>query len=133
MTTKYDESLMKTASVWGEMSYCKRAQVGAVLAKDGRVISTGFNGTPTGFKNECEQDDKTHWYTIHAEMNAILFAAKNGISTDGSTLYVTLSPCRECSKLILQAGIKRVIYKKEYYIKDGIDFLKLNGISVSQL
>jgi len=178
---KFDSVMMDTAITWAKQSYCKRRKVGAILAKDGRVVSNGYNGTASGGDNGCEElvdtcpscgksfiyDDKnpdnnevsTHKcscgatidYTldfleknkskflkskdsvIHAEANTILFAAKNGISTNGCTLYVTLSPCIECSKMIIQSGIKRVVYLSEYRVTTGIDFLINNSIQVDQI
>ena len=137
MTTKdfkYHETYLKMATVWSTLSCCKRKKVGALIVKDGTIISDGFNGTPKGFPNECEDvKDNTHWYVLHAEANAILKVAKSSQSTEGSTLYVTYSPCKECSKLIIQAGIKLVIYKEEYRDISGIKMLREAGISVVQL
>jgi len=125
--------LMEIAEVLSKESYANRNKVGAVLSKDNRIISTGYNGTPSGMNNQCEDNEsKTHWFVLHAEANAILFAAKHGIKTDGASLHVTMSPCRECSKLILQAGIKEVYYHDEYRDSSGIDFLKENNIKVEK-
>lgn len=117
------------AQVWARNSYCKRRQVGALLVKDRMIISDGYNGTPSGFENVCEDaDGVTKPYVLHAEANAISKVAKSGNSADGATLYVTASPCLECAKLIIQAGIKRVVYSDEYRLKDGIDLLRRAGI-----
>jgi dCMP deaminase len=181
---KYDKVMMQTALVWAEQSYCERAKVGAVIAKDGRIISVGYNGTPSGLENKCEKEvDKElkteccnvsyyeldnklyclncnnevgfvdysgdvkryvgrfnivpviktdHSRVVHAEANAILFAAKNGISTNGCTLYVTLSPCSECAKMIIQAGIKRVVYLENYRNLDVLNLLREARIAVEQ-
>ena len=119
---------------WGKLSHCKRKQVGALIVKDRMIISDGFNGTPTGFENHCEDEDNyTKWYVLHAEANAILKVASSTQSCKGSTLYLTLSPCRECSKLIHQAGIIRLVYLKEYKDRAGIDFLKNAGVIVEQI
>jgi dCMP deaminase len=178
---KYDKTLMDTAKIWSNESYCDRKKVGAVIAQDSRIISTGYNGTISGAENCCENEiiDKVvicseckgqsfwdredngipfkHCTTcdtkvfekdfiykevprlvskntvVHAEANAIMFAAKNGIKTDGCTLYVTMSPCVECGKMIIQSGIKRVVYSESYRITDGIDFLKEHGVEVINL
>ena len=127
------KSLMKAAEIFAKDSYCKRNQVGAVIALEGRVMSTGFNGTPSGTLHDCEKDQTTHWYVLHAEANAILFAARKGIPTEGTSLYVTMSPCKDCSKLILQAGIKEVFYKEAYRDTTGIDFLKENDVHVKRI
>ena len=109
--TKYDKAYLKMALEWGELSYCKRRKVGALIVKDKMIISDGYNGTPTGFENICEDDEGyTKWYVLHAEANAIAKVSSSTQSTNGATLYITLSPCRECSKLIFQSGIKRVVY-----------------------
>jgi dCMP deaminase len=119
---------------WGKLSHCKRKQVGALIVKDRMIISDGFNGTPTGFENHCEDEDNyTKWYVLHAEANAILKVASSTQSCKGSTLYLTLSPCRECSKLIHQAGIIRLVYLKEYKDRTGIDFLKNAGVIIEQI
>ncbi len=124
-----DSRYLRMAFTWAENSYCKRRQVGALLVKDKMIISDGFNGTPSGFDNICvDENDVTHPYVLHAEANAITKVACSNNSSDGSTLYVTTSPCMECSKLIIQAGIKRVVYSELYRIHDGIDLLKKAGI-----
>lgn len=131
---KFDASYMEMASIWAKNSYCKRRQVGALLVKDRMIISDGYNGTPSGFENVCEDENGvTKPYVLHAEANAISKVAKSGNSSDGATLYVTASPCMECSKLIIQAGIKRVVYKDEYRLSDGIELLKRAGIEVVRL
>ena len=132
--SKFDEKYMEMASVWATNSYCKRRQVGALLVKDRMIISDGYNGTPSGFENVCEDENGvTKPYVLHAEANAISKVAKSGNSSEGSTLYVTASPCLECSKLIIQAGIKRVVYRDEYRLTDGIDLLKRAGIEVEKI
>lgn len=129
-----DKRYLKMAAIWAQNSYCKRRQVGAILVKDKMIISDGYNGTPSGFENNCEDDNfKTKPYVLHAEANAITKVAKSGNSSDGATLYVTSSPCLECSKLIIQAGIKRVIFYDNYRLEDGIDLLKRAEIEVIQV
>ena len=119
------------AKIWAENSYCKRRQVGALVVKNQMIISDGYNGTPSGFDNVCEDDTNTTFpYVLHAEANAITKLARSSNNSDGSTLYVTDAPCIECAKLIIQAGIKRVVYAKEYRLTDGIDLLKQAGIEV---
>ena len=131
---KFDKSYMEMASVWARNSYCKCRQVGALLVKDRMIISDGFNGTPSGFENICEDENGvTKPYVLHAEANAITKVAKSGNNSDGSTLYVTSSPCLECSKLIIQSGIRRVVYQEEYRLTDGIDLLRRAGIEVIKL
>ena len=130
---KFDASYMEMASVWARNSYCKRRQVGALIVKDRMIISDGYNGTPSGFENICEENGVTKPYVLHAEANAITKVAKSGNSSEGSTLYVTASPCLECSKLIIQSGIKRVVYRDEYRLTDGIDLLRKAGIEVEKL
>ena len=128
---KYDIAYLKMAKEWAKLSYCNRRQVGALIVKDKMIISDGYNGTPTGFENNCEDEENTtKWYVLHAEANAIMKVAASTQSCDGATLYVTLSPCRECSKLIFQSGIKRVVYIVEYKDKTGIDFLKKSGLEI---
>ena len=118
---KYDYAYLEMAKRWGQLSYCKRKQVGALIVKDRMIISDGYNGTPTGFENVCEDEDNyTKWYVLHAEANAILKVASSTQSCDGATLYVTLSPCRECSKLIHQSGISRVVYSEAYKDLSGV-------------
>jgi len=129
--TKFDQSYLRMARVWAQNSYCKRRQVGAILVKDRMIISDGYNGTPSGFENVCEDDNGvTKQYVLHAEANAITKVAKSANSSLGATLYVTASPCLECAKLIIQAGIKRVVYCDDYRMSDGIDLLRLSGIEV---
>lgn len=131
---RYDKAYLKMALEWGKLSHCKRKQVGSIIVKDRMIISDGYNGTPTGFDNCCEDEhEKTHWYVLHAEANAILKVAKSTHNADGATLYITLSPCKECSKLILQAGIVRVVYYNSYKDDAGIHFLKESGIQVDQI
>jgi dCMP deaminase len=120
---KLDKTFINIAKEVGTLSHCTRSKVGAVLVKDGNVISFGYNGTPAGMDNGCEENNVTKDEVIHAEMNAILKAAKSGNSVEGSTLYLTLSPCKECSKLILQSGVKKVVYLNTYRNLDGIQFL----------
>ncbi|MBN2615182.1 MAG: dCMP deaminase family protein [Bacteroidales bacterium] len=128
---KFDESYLEMARVWAKNSYCKRRQVGALLVKNRMIISDGYNGTPSGFENLCEDEDYiTKPYVLHAEANAITKVAKSNNSSDGATLYVTDSPCMECSKLIIQSGIKRVVYAREYRIKEGLDLLRRAGVQV---
>ena len=127
---QFDGSYLDMASVWARNSYCKRRQVGALIVKDRMIISDGYNGTPAGFENVCEEDGVTKPYVLHAEANAITKVAKSGNSSDGATLYVTASPCLECAKLIIQSGIKRVVYSEEYRITDGIDLLRRAGVEV---
>ncbi len=122
------------AETWGKLSYCKRRQVGAIIVKKRMIISDGYNGTPTGFENVCEDEENyTKWYVLHAEANAILKVASSTQSCDGATLYVTLSPCRECSKLIHQSGISRVVYSEAYKDLSGVEFLKKAGVTVNQI
>ena len=133
-TKKYDIAYLKMAETWGKLSYCKRRQVGAIIVKNRMIISDGYNGTPTGFENVCEDEDNyTKWYVLHAEANAILKVASSTQSCDGATLYVTLSPCRECSKLIHQSGISRVVYSVAYKDLSGVEFLKKAGVTVNQI
>ena len=124
-----DERYLRMATIWAENSYCRRRQVGAIIVKDKMIISDGFNGTPSGFENVCEdENDSTKPYVLHAEANAITKVARSSNSSDGATLYVTTSPCIECSKLIIQSGIKRVVYNESYRMHDGIDLLKRAGV-----
>ena len=126
---KYDRAYLKMAKTWGELSYCKRKKVGALIVKDRMIISDGYNGTPSGFENVCEDDKNyTKWYVLHAEANAILKVAASTQSCMGATLYITLSPCKECSKLIHQSGLIRVVYSKAYKDTSGLDFLKRAGV-----
>lgn len=126
-----DMRYLRMATIWSENSYCERRKVGALIVKDKMIISDGYNGTPTGFENVCEDENNVSKpYVLHAEANAITKIARSSNNSDGATLYVTDSPCIECSKLIIQAGIKRVIYKREYRLTDGVDLLKRAGIEV---
>lgn len=131
---KFDSRYIEMAAVWAKNSYCKRRQVGALLVKDNMIISDGYNGTPSGFENVCEDENGvTKPYVLHAEANAISKIAKSGNNSRGATLYVTASPCMECAKLIIQSGIRRVVYRDEYRITDGIDLLRRAGIEVEQV
>ncbi len=131
---KFDKSYLEMAAIWARNSYCKRRQVGALLVKDKMIISDGYNGTPSGFENICEDEDGvTKPYVLHAEANAISKVAKSNNSAQGATLYVTASPCIECSKLIIQSGIKRVVYRDQYRLTDGIDLLRRAGVEVEHL
>lgn len=122
------------AHEWAKLSYCKRKQVGALIVKDRMIISDGYNGTPSGFENKCEDDaGNTQWFVLHAEANAILKLAGSTQSAKDATLYLTLSPCKECSKLILQSGIKKLVYVDHYKDNDGIEFLKNHGIEIVQV
>ena len=126
-----DVRYMRMARIWAENSYCKRRRVGALIVKDKMIISDGYNGTPSGFENVCEDENNvTKSYVLHAEANAITKIARSGNNSDGATLYVTTSPCIECAKLIIQAGIRRVIYGEKYRIEDGINLLKRANIDV---
>lgn len=129
---QFDRSYLEMARVWAKNSYCTRRKVGAILVKDRMIISDGFNGTPAGFENICEDPatGKTKPYVLHAEANAITKVAKSGNNSEGATLYVTDAPCLECSKLIIQAGIRRVVYVIEYSVRDGIELLRRAGIEV---
>ena len=125
---------MRMAREWGKLSHCERKQVGALIVRDRMIISDGYNGTPTGFENPCEDEQGlTKWYVLHAEANAILKVAGSTQSCQGATLYITMSPCRECSKLIHQSGIKRVVYLDAYKDTSGVDFLERAGVAVEQL
>lgn len=132
---KYDKVMLETAKLFGNLSTCEKKKVGAVIAKDGRILATGYNGTVSGFDNECETysfiENKliTSPFVIHAEQNVLMFCAKNGIPTDGTTMYVTLSPCETCAKLIVQAGIKRVVFLELYKNTDGVLFLQQADIN----
>ncbi|PJB12608.1 MAG: CMP deaminase [Flavobacteriales bacterium CG_4_9_14_3_um_filter_40_17] len=131
---KYDKAYLRMAKEWGKLSYCKRRQVGAIIVKDRMIISDGYNGTPSGFENICEDDDNfTKWYVLHAEANAILKVAASTQSCKGATLYITLSPCRECSKLIHQAGIIRLVYEQAYKDTSGLAFLERAGVQLTFL
>ena len=131
---QFDGSYLTMAQIWAENSYCKRRKVGALLVKNNMIISDGYNGTPSGFENICEDENGvTKPYVLHAEANAITKVAKSGNSSEDATLSVTASPCIECAKLIIQAGIKRVVYRDEYRLHDGPDLLKQAGIEVEQV
>ena len=131
---KLDQRYLRMAQIWAENSYCIRRQVGALIVKDKMIISDGYNGTPSGFENICEDDNNvTKPYVLHAEANAITKIARSGNNSDGATLYVTDAPCIECSKLIIQAGIKRVVFRHTYRLTDGIDLLRRAGIEVTQI
>jgi dCMP deaminase len=131
---KYDKAYLRIAAEWSKLSYCKRKQVGAIIVRDKMIISDGYNGTPSGFENCCEDEEGlTQWYVLHAEANAILKVARSTQTCDNATLYITLSPCKECSKLIHQSGIKRVVYKEGYKDTSGLDFLVKAGIEVAQI
>lgn len=131
---KYDKAYLRIAREWGKLSHCKRKQVGAVIVKDRMIISDGFNGTPTGFENPCEDEEGfTKWYVLHAEANAISKVASSTQSCKGATLYITLSPCRECSKLIHQAGIRRIVYQKGYKDDSGLAFLEKAGVIIEKI
>lgn len=126
-----DYRYLRMASIWSENSYCERRKVGALIVRDKMIISDGYNGTPSGFENVCEDDNNvTKPYVLHAEANAITKIARSNNNSDGATLYVTDSPCIECSKLIIQAGIKRVVYAREYRLTDGVDLLRRAGVTV---
>ena len=128
---KFDQSYIEMAGVWARNSYCKRRQVGALLVKDKMIISDGYNGTPSGFENICEDENGvTKPYVLHAEANAITKIARSSNSSNGATMYVTASPCIECAKLIIQAGIKRVVYSEKYRLEDGLELLKKANVEV---
>ena len=129
-----DQRYIKMAAIWSQNSYCKRRQVGALLVKDKMIISDGYNGTPSGFENNCEdENNQTKPYVLHAEANAITKVAKSGNSSADATMYVTSSPCLECAKLIIQAGIRRVVYTENYRSADGINLLRRAGIEVTNV
>ncbi|GAK36339.1 MAG: deoxycytidylate deaminase [Bacteroides graminisolvens] len=129
-----DMRYIRMAKIWAENSYCERRKVGALIVKDKMIISDGYNGTPSGFENICEDENNvTKPYVLHAEANAITKIARSNNSSDGATMYVTDAPCIECAKLIIQAGIKRLVYSKEYRVEDGINLLKRAGIEVIYL
>jgi len=131
---RYDQAYLKMAKEWSKLSHCKRKQVGALIVKDKMIISDGYNGTPTGFENCCEDDaGNTKWHVLHAEANAILKVASSTQACQGATLYITLSPCKECSKLIHQSGIRRMVYANAYKDDSGIDFLKKANIEILYL
>jgi dCMP deaminase len=131
---KYDKAYLRIAREWSKLSHCKRKQVGALIVKDRMIISDGYNGTPTGFENCCEDEENvTKWYVLHAEANAILKVAASSQSCRGATLYITLSPCKECSKLIHQAGITRLVYYIDYKDNVGLEFLEKAGVELCQI
>lgn len=131
---KYDKAYLRMASEWAKLSYCHRRQVGALIVKDRMIISDGYNGTPTGMENICEDEaGYTKWYVLHAEANAILKVASSNHSCRDATLYLTMSPCQECSKLIHQAGITRLVYMERYKNTEGIEFLEKAGVAVEQI
>ena len=128
---KFDQRYLEMARIWAQNSYCQRRQVGALVVKNGMIISDGYNGTPSGFENICEDDNGvTKPYVLHAEANAITKLARSSNNSDGATIYITASPCIECAKLIIQSGIKRVVYGEKYRLTDGIDLLERAGIEV---
>jgi dCMP deaminase len=132
--SRYDKAYLKMAREWAKLSHCSRKKVGALIVKDGMIISDGYNGTPSGYDNSCENENgDTHWYVLHAEANALTKVAKSNHNTNGATLYITLSPCKDCSKLILQAGIKRVVFINSYKDTSGVDFLSASGIELKQI
>lgn len=134
MHNKYDVAYLKMALEWAKLSYCKRKQVGALIVKDRTIISDWYNGTPSGFENCCEdENNKTKWYVLHAEANAILKISRSTQSCEGATLYLTLSPCKECSKLIFQSGIKRVVYIQDYPDNEGLVFLESAGVEILKI
>mgnify|MGYP001149808451 FL=1 len=131
---RYDRAYLRMAAEWGALSHCERKQVGALIVKDSMIISDGYNGTPTGFDNCCEdENNKTQWYVLHAEANAIMKVAKSTNNSNGATLYITLSPCRECSKLVLQSGIRRVVYLNAYKDDSGLKFLEKAGVEIEHI
>lgn len=131
---RYDRAYLRMAMEWRKLSYCNRKQVGAIIVKNGMIIADGYNGTPSGFPNACENDlGETHWYVLHAEANAITKVARSNNSAEDATLYITLSPCRDCAKMILQAGIKRVVYMTGYKDTEGLQFLNEAGIALTQI
>lgn len=131
---KYDVAYLRIASEWSKLSYCNRKQVGAIIVKDRMIISDGYNGTPSGFENCCEDSEGlTKWYVLHAEANAISKLAQSSQSSEDATLYITLSPCKDCSKLIHQSGIKRVVFQKGYRDDSGLEFLRKAGVIVDQI
>lgn len=131
---KFDKAYLRIAREWGKLSHCNRKQVGALIVKDRMIISDGYNGTPTGFENPCEDEEGyTKWYVLHAEANAILKVAGSTQSCKGATLYITMSPCKECSKLIHQSGITRLVYNINYKDNSGLDFLEKAGVEIEQI
>lgn len=133
-TERYDKAYLRMADTWAQLSHCSRKKVGALIVRDGRIISDGYNGTPAGFDNCCENEHgETHWYVLHAEANAILKVARSTNDCSDATLYLTLSPCKDCSKLVLQAGINRVVYMHDYKDTTGIDFLRSAGVEIVKI
>lgn len=131
---RYDRAYLRLAKEWAKLSHCKRKQVGAIIVKDATIIADGYNGTPTGFENDCEDENgETKWYVLHAEANAILKVARSSNKANGATLYLTNSPCKDCSKLVLQAGIKRLVFIDKYKDTSGIDFLEKAGLEIKQI
>ncbi len=131
---KFDKQYLRMARIWASNSYCKRRQVGALIVKDNMIISDGYNGTPSGFENDCEDENNvSKAYVLHAEANAITKVAKSNNSSDGSTLYITTSPCIECAKLIIQSGIVRVVFSEKYRITDGLDLLERAGVELEYI
>ncbi|MFM6935169.1 MAG: deoxycytidylate deaminase [Flavobacteriales bacterium] len=131
---RYDKAYLRLAISWAQLSHCARKKVGAIIVKDAIIISDGYNGTPAGFDNCCENEEgNTHWYVLHAEANAILKVAKSTNNCKDATLYLTHSPCKDCSKLVLQSGIKRLVYQEAYKDTSGIDFLKNAGLELVQI
>ena len=131
---RYDKAYMRMAMEWAKLSYSQRKQVGAIMVKDRMIISDGYNGTPTSFDNCCEDEEgNTHWFVLHAEANAIMKVAASTQSSQGATLYITMSPCKECSKLIYQSGIKRVVYKEGYRDNEGLVFFEKAGVELVHL
>jgi dCMP deaminase len=131
---KFDKAYLRMAKEWAKLSHCQRKQVGAIVVKDRMIISDGFNGTPTGFENPCEDEEGyTKWYVLHAEANAITKVAASSQSCKGATLYLTLSPCKECSKLVHQSGIRRLVYINGYKDDSGLEFLEKAGVEVVQI
>ena len=131
---RYDKAYLRMAKTWSQLSHCDRKQVGAIIVKDGMIISDGFNGTPSGFDNCCEDENgETRWYVLHAEANAILKVAKSTHNCQGATLYMTLSPCKDCSKLVVQSGINRIVFIDGYKDQSGVDFLVEAGVEIVQI
>jgi dCMP deaminase len=132
--TRYDKAYLRLALSWAQLSHCSRKKVGAIIVKDSIIISDGYNGTPAGFDNSCENEEgNTHWYVLHAEANAILKVARSSNNCKDATLYLTHSPCKDCSKLVLQSGITRLVYQEAYKDTSGIDFIKNAGLEVVKL
>ncbi len=131
---RYDRAYLRLAREWAKLSHCKRKRVGAIIVKDATIIADGYNGTPTGFENDCEDGNgETKWYVLHAEANAILKVARSSNKANGATLYLTNSPCKDCSKLVLQAGIKRLVFVDRYKDTSGLDFLEKAGLEIKQI